>query len=276
MTRATDTRDRGQRFGLCRLHQREEVLCESHVVSKTLHKWFKRQGPPSSAVNVISVAEPSGEMTIAQDGIKAYMLCNEAEQLIGQSERHFKELAFDRFVKAPRQPIVYGPWLARFGISVIWRFLEYGREQFPGWTSVVEMGGDKTAERWRRFLLSKAPDPSPYDLHMIPIVGDGLEIQNYIGTVIETILVRADGDGLYACVTLAKLLLIGTIRDPYRNAWQRTRIEPSGGTWGGAGTEMSVPEMVQRYVECRASTNREALASADALRKRLRRGQSAR
>jgi hypothetical protein len=215
-------------------------------------------------------------MTIAQDGIKAYLLCNEAEQLIGQAERQFKELAFDRFVKAPRQPIVYGPWMARFGVSVMWRFFEYGRERFPTWKTVVEMGGNNAAERWRRFLLGKAPDPSPYDLHMIPVIGDEPDIQNYVGTVIETVLVRANGDGLYACVKLAKLMLIGTIRDPYRSAWQGTKIEPAGGTWGGAGTEMSVPEMVQRYVEYRAAANRQALVRADALRRRARSGRARR
>jgi hypothetical protein len=80
---------RGTRPGFCRLHEREELLHESHVVSRTLMKWFKRQGPVQ-AKNLTAIEEPAGVMTIAQDGFKDYLLCWDAEQLIGKMKSHSK------------------------------------------------------------------------------------------------------------------------------------------------------------------------------------------
>jgi hypothetical protein len=210
-------------------------------------------------------------MEIAQDGIKEYLLCNDAEQLIGRSEKLFKELAFDRFNRSPREPIPYGPWMLRFAVSVAWRLLEYGRDREPAWARVVEAGGNDAADHWRRFLLDELTDPAPYDMHLVPVIGPGVDIQNYIAATIETNVVSSPSGEAYACAKLGRWLLLGAIRDPFRDMWDGTRIKPGSGTWGGAGTEFGVPYGIGTYIEQRASTNRQHLESADNLQRRARR-----
>lgn len=178
------------------------------------------------------------------------------------------------FNRAPREAVPYGPWMLRFAVSVAWRLLEYGRERYPAWARVVDVGGNEAAEQWRRFLLGELPDPSPYDMHLIPVIGPGVDIQNYIAATIETNVVSSPNGEAYACAKLGQWLLLGAIRDPFRHMWDGTRIQAESGIWGGAGTEFGVPYGIGIYIEQRASTNRQHLENADDLQRRARRRRS--
>jgi hypothetical protein len=165
----------------------------------------------------------------------------------------------DRLISHPRERIEYEAWLATFGVSLMWRILEYARKHAPRWSEIATLGGDEAAHHWRLFLLGEVVSPAPFDIHMLPLIGDGIDFQNYVNTTIESNLVSSPHGEVYAFAKFNRLLVLGTIKDPFRHVWQGTRIDPVGGSWGGAGTVFDVPATIGDYMAQREATNRDTL-----------------
>lgn len=102
--------------GKCRLYDIVTELRESHIYPKFVIDYFKSTG--SKYMRLYS--EPNKRM---QDGIKKYLLSQDAEQKFSLSEKWFAEQMFKPFQEKLQTSFEYNENLFYFSVSFLWRIL---------------------------------------------------------------------------------------------------------------------------------------------------------
>src|SRR5438128_10144544 len=103
----------------CRLCGASESLVQSHIIPSFV---FARHKEVSSTGYLRFGQTPNRRQ---QDGPKLPFLCGPCEQHFNQWETPFATNLFHPFHERQPPPFDYGPWLAKCGVSVIWRALAY-------------------------------------------------------------------------------------------------------------------------------------------------------
>jgi len=133
--------------GICRLTKKETELRNSHIYPKFVIEWMKATG----SKYLRGYATPNKR---DQDGLKKYLLSEEAEQIFSKREKWFAENIFHIYLKNSFAQMSYNENLFYFAISMLWRILVLELEQ-PDIENFKFYDTMKNAEKqWREFLLN--------------------------------------------------------------------------------------------------------------------------
>lgn len=247
---------------VCELCQQERELRDSHIVPKFVYRYLKE----TSATGYLRrVSDPNRRI---QDGTKRPLLCDACEQRLSAWERSFATHVYHPYRADQTVVAEYGPWMAKFVVSVVWRVLRYFALEGELGEVPARYGPalDAAAAAWRAFLLDERPHPGPYDAHVLPLgVIEAAEVPQ-LPTNIHAYMLRAvDMDvvwGERTALVYAKLpwfALIGIVKaSGPRNAWQGTRVALRAGNV--RPREYTVPHDVMAYILDQARQVREQTA----------------
>ena len=144
----------------CALCGENKPLCVSHIIPAFVIRWLK----DTSATGHIRRGDAPNVRT--QDGLKRHLLCEDCEQLLGRDERTFTNELFTPFNNDDAVSYPYSDWLLRFCTSVSWRILlTYWDASYHD--RMPEMVAAR--DRWRNFLLGRAPHPGDFRQHILPL-----------------------------------------------------------------------------------------------------------
>jgi len=133
--------------GICALHQVEEELKESHIYPKFVINHTKNTGSKYFR----RIADPNKRQ---QDGIKLYLLCNDAEQAFSKKEKWFAENIFVPYLGG-KYELPYNDNLYYFAISFLWRILvlnfKTDNSLSKKWYYDVIVDAEK---QWRNYLTT--------------------------------------------------------------------------------------------------------------------------
>ncbi|MES0870614.1 hypothetical protein [Pseudovibrio sp. SCP19] len=207
-------------------------LRESHIVPKFVFRWLKNSGVSPYLRNH---QNPNKKV---QDGVKIPLLCNDCEQLFEKYETPFAKFIFRPFVDDPTYTVMYSDWCAKFAASVMWRagtfFLLTSSNGLP---VEVRQQIEAACDVWRTFILGASPNPSQYELHMVPFdliessVGVPLHksLNTYLQRIIDTHLFGfTDANSQIISVKLGPIGLFGFVSPP-RDKWAGSRIKVRSG-----------------------------------------------
>ncbi len=131
----------------------------------------------------------------------------------------------------------YGPWLAKFAVSMSWRVLTLFRLKGDTLAPPLQAAADAALATWRDFLLDRVPHPDRFEQHAIlldAIIDSSIpdlptNINRYILRVFELDVARNEASA-FVYVKLCRLFVIGFIEMPRRSQWRDTRLQMRGGT----------------------------------------------
>lgn len=243
----------------CALCAEVRPLCESHVVSSFLYRWFKRKAD-SRRMIVVNTATLSAEWV--QDGVKGFLLCWDCEHLIADWERLFSDQIFYPFHKRPvdkrlNLDVTYGRWLALFCAATVWRVLKTeGARVGSDWPADVRRAADKALARWKAFLRREARSPGIHELHLVPIiVEDSPAARYYLDHTLDYQVARFVGSTeVYVAVKLGRLLVCGVVQNPRPKSWRNTKAHVEGGRWIYP-FEIGFPVTLWNYVKTHVQKN---------------------
>jgi hypothetical protein len=226
-------------IGQCRCCRETKRLRLSHIISSLAYRRLKRFPGQNRLVE--------GEAEVVQDGPKRHLLCEDCEQLLGDSERLFNDRFLNPYYKAKRFRAEYGDWLARFAAANLWRILITLLEdnEIPA----VLLKPATEAERvWCAFIRRDAPDYTPYNLHLV-LIDNRPEWAAYAeGAVEYGIPANRFGTEAYLVAKLPGLAMIGVFCEQDDRHWQQTKINPSGGLID-AMVNCRWPALIGRYFQ---------------------------
>lgn len=132
--------------GICALTKKETELRDSHIYPKFVIQWMKSTG----SKYLRRYISPNKR---EQDGYKAYLLSEEAEQMFSKREKWFAENMFHKYLSDVFAKLEYNEKLFYFSISFLWRILvlelkQPKIEEFKFFDLMVE-----AEKQWRDFLL---------------------------------------------------------------------------------------------------------------------------
>src|SRR5437867_3936709 len=148
----------------CRLCLNLRSLVDSHIVPAFVFRWLRE----TSATGYLrSGATPNKR---EQDGWKRKLLCTGCEQVFARYERGFAMTLFHQIVRGEPAPYAYGAGLAKFLASVAWRALVEWCDTDPldMLTPRQRQKMSLALDRWGDFVLGRAEDVGPYELHFLP------------------------------------------------------------------------------------------------------------
>lgn len=107
-------------IGICERCDENRQLRESHLgIPRFAARWLKEQ--PATLPHMF--AGSKDDVVITQDVSKQHLLCDGCEETLSKVERRFAEEIFHVVNQAKPLRIRYGPWLATFCASAVWRAL---------------------------------------------------------------------------------------------------------------------------------------------------------
>jgi hypothetical protein len=104
-------------YGRCRLCSTEGPLCRSHIIPKFVGDWLKATGITG---RLRGSDRPN---RLVEDLPWRHLLCKECEARFSRSETAVFESVFLPLHEERETRFRYGPWFARFAVSVAWRAL---------------------------------------------------------------------------------------------------------------------------------------------------------
>lgn len=249
----------GQRFledyGLtaCAFCGRPRPLRLSHIIPKFVFDWLKR----TSATGVLRVGYEINRPV--QDGFKTRLLCQDCEQDFSSNwETPAAREVFLPMVEQEAKHVRYGPWLARFAVSVSWRVLTVFRlaGTLDAWPPPLRAEAETALRYWKEFLRDERPNPGRFEQHLLPF--DFIDsttlrdlppnVNRYLVRAIEIDLPRSDRNG-FVYSKMGPLVLFGTIRIT-DNVWEGTKIRMKGGTLGSE--QYTMPTQLRDFMCDRA------------------------
>jgi hypothetical protein len=220
----------------CVLCDLEECLEDSHIVPAFVVRYLKKI---SITGHIRGSEQPNRRMT---DGAKCKLLGPKCEDLFAQSERCFASQIFHPLHVADldRQSLYYGPWLAKFAVSMSWRSLWHCRHRNPdcslphGHDALVQ----PTLDVWRDYLLGRRNNIGHHRQHMLflghpislPGFLDPKELRLYFDRGIDYSTIHSP-DEAYIITKLCRILIIGTLFTKKPSDWRRTQIHLSRGEY---------------------------------------------
>jgi hypothetical protein len=235
-------------IGVCGRCDNVRELRESHLgIPKFAAKWLMRQ---KSAMPQM-FGGTKGKSSITQDVSKRRYFCGECESAFGVGEKMFSEEFFNVSDPALIHKS-YGPLLATFCASVVWRALidlEYqgalvGRDAF---VSDIE----RAKAIWKAFVRGDIATPGKHEMNLLPLSSapGAIAASDYVSILgVDFISTREpDARESYAISKLGGWLIAGTVTPPSRrHMWLNTKIHPKGGSYGAAVYKF--PPMLTRYL----------------------------
>jgi hypothetical protein len=143
----------------CRLCRTSAELRNSHIIPAFVGRWIKS----TSAAGVLRNSEVPNRPV--QDTLKRPLLCGSCEGRFGVWERAFTAKVFRPWHDQKPASGGYGPWLARFLLSLAWRVAVVQSGSADGFP--IDPDFDGTLEHWRRTLLSDDVDAAGQELHLV-------------------------------------------------------------------------------------------------------------
>lgn len=235
--------------GNCHLCDKHKTLVLSHIVPGFIFRWLK----DTSGTGHIRFGETPNRRI--QDGYKCYLLCSDCEGILSSWERTFAEEVFVPLHEEKGPAPKYGPWLAKFAVSVSWRVLLYFQligalKDFPKHHLIAV---DRALRIWKKFLLGQCPHPMSYEQHMLPmgIVVDfkGLpdippNINRYILRTVD-LDIGYDSTNIFVYSKMCKVMLVGFINIKEPKQWGGTKLHINKGILGSK--KYSLPDYFGEY-----------------------------
>jgi len=213
----------------CALCQTPSQLQNSHIIPKFVGRWLKETG---ATPYLRQVENPNLRR---QDLLTVPLLCTDCEGRFAVWENEFAREVFVPYNHEGKQSFVYGAWLLRFAVSLVWRIavheLPLIRAHAPHYLAAVE----GACEHWRLFLLGTAADPGPSEHHLFLMdtlsPATTVEVPNrfhwYVLRGVDGTLPFSQ-EQITAYAKLPGLLFWSGIQPAALSGWSRTLIETSG------------------------------------------------
>ncbi|CAM3490239.1 hypothetical protein EDM52_19020 [Brevibacillus invocatus] len=140
---------------------------ESHIVSKFFFDWLKRTSPTGF------LREPQNSNKRLQDGLKLEFLCSNCEKVMGKWEKSFSEKIFKPLsnCNATFSFKCDDEYILKFGVSIVWRALEYnyGMNLISDMTEEELNDMQKALETWKDYLLDNSQGIGKNHVYIIPV-----------------------------------------------------------------------------------------------------------
>lgn len=217
----------------CALCLTETDLQRSHILPDFLLPRLR-----GASGSFIAASAPRKQI---QAGPAVRMLCFACEQRFSRWEQSVQRTLFPHN-KHVNLPIVYGPWLYRFAVSISWRGLTFlklaKRNEFeksppaamkllPTLPEAQHLAAESKLAAWANLLLIDEANPSSCsDQHLVFLNGEN--VPNEHSQVIGFTMYETD-DTTAIFTQLGPVCAIGFIRSEVPNSWQGTEIVPTGG-----------------------------------------------
>lgn len=254
--------------GVCALCAQERRLVNGHIVPAFLFRWMKRTSPAGR----LQASEEVGLRY--QDGVKRCWFCVDCEAVFGEAEREFAKQIFHPLCNERSERFDYGPWLARFCVSVCWKLLLFrsrdrGFDEFP---PAVQRGCDSAMAGWRSFLLGDADHPGAHRVHILllhrPGLVEGLEYPNnlhrYLLRALDPTLPFTK-KGAFVCLKIPRMVILGEVQTGNKTLPRASRVRVRRGVVGGV--DQRIPGFLQLYLYDRAIAYGERHDSVSTARK---------
>ena len=155
-----DAQDRGTET--CALCRRSGDLQASHIIPKFVGKWLKDTSVTGT------LAQTDGNNVEHTQDLPTYrMLCSDCEQRFSSLEKSFADKIFYPFHNSGDSRLEYSSWLERFAISLGWRVLRVGYEEFTSKRPEFSPQMESAEALWREFLLGDRQAVHPYESHLL-------------------------------------------------------------------------------------------------------------
>lgn len=241
----------------CALCGKTSPLQESHIVPRFVWRWLKK----TSALGGLRVGAAPNK--VVQDGIKKHLLCWECEQRFQRWETAFAEEVFVPFHEHEVGEFQYGPWLAKFAVSISWRVLMFHKLEgaLSNFPPHLIPKIDAALVTWRDFLLHAISNPGRFEQHILPfdplllvdLIRDRGDlpknINRYLMRSVDVHVAPAQNKAIvYA--KMCRVMLVGFIEMPHPKHWHGTKIHISKGTLGNE--KYLIPRTFGHYIRQRA------------------------
>lgn len=214
-------------LAVCRLCGLRADLRESHIIPKFAFRWLKATGGHYFRFT----GDPNRRR---QDGVKEYLLCDDCEQAFGVSETWFADHVFHGYCDRRETEWAYDGRLFHFGLSLVWRVLTCleSRQALPPAHADLAV---RTAARWRAVLRGKEKPTELDEVHVfISDIGTANGVQpvrnwsRYFGRAVD-MTIAASASSAFVYAKLPRFLFFGALTPFHADAFEGTRIAPSGG-----------------------------------------------
>ena len=235
MARAVD------KTGKCKLCMQVKVLQKSHVIPR----FVRRATKATSAVEDprYYTAEGGRFLKLEQDLPKRTWLCQECEQLLSLSEKHFAEAVY------------HGIWTGRsssgksneehvhrFLVSMAWRTWHwYDEHEAKRFSNASNMARLREAEEvWRTYLLGKRKDVGEFKQHILmqsgqiaDFTGRAVGLHSYYWARGFNLDIVGNGGSkekiLMVYAKIPKMAMFGIVEQEKNGYWRGTLVEPGLG-----------------------------------------------
>ena len=232
---------------MCRLCLLNPAIEDSHILPRFVFRAIKSDSPTGFFRN------PNNPNRRFQDGDKFPLLCTECEQRFGDAEGKFARRVFSAFHSSDQDHFRYGPWLHYFMTSLAWRTLIL---DLPGLES--DSANPRNAvtllkaevERMRMYLVGANNLAGCLRNHAIAwtkgqcgsaelaAAGPNVKIRR---SVFGYSIIDQSNGYLGILHNLAGFMCFYIVKGNPRDAWNGTKVDPSGG-------EIKQPQRVDSWL----------------------------
>ena len=240
-------------FGKCQFCEQTADLLDSHIIPSFVFSWLKK----SSATGFIRYGK---KMNVRQqDGLKLPFLCKKCEDLFSTWESSFAAEVFRPYHARAETRFDYGPWMAKFCVSMSWRTLAYlkAEEYLSELDEMLITGMYEALATWKSFLLGERTHPGRFEQHLLPM--DAIvetpdmdlpkKINRYLLRASEIDIIHST-DAAWTYTKIGRLILVGFIREPEAKKWIGSKIHINRGRI--APQTLSIPDSLWEYIQQRA------------------------
>lgn len=212
----------------CAFCEQAKPLRLSHVIPSFVYRWLKE----TSATGYLRFGQKPNVRV--QDGLKTELLCGDCEAQFNSWETPFASKLFHPYHQRVQTRFEYGDWMSRCLVSVCWRSLLHLQRQGHLRELSVDFRQDvdSALSTWKSFLQSERQDIGLHELHVLPLdeIADATvsdmpqRIHRYLLRAVQIDRVWTQ-QSAFVLVKLARLFVIGFIREPENARWEGTRIQ---------------------------------------------------
>ncbi len=217
----------------CRLCGAAGPLQLSHIIPAFVFRW---QRSTAGGGYLRYGLKPNQRV---QDGMQRYLLCPHCEGRLNQAETKFATRLFHPYSNRERYRFKYGPWLLQFGVSVVWRVLQFYKEEghLEAYYPADQLRHAAEAEMtWREFLRGNLRNPGRFEVHMLPqdeIVSASTQdlppnINRYLLRAIDTDVTHSQSTS-FVYAKLGRFMFLGFTFLKHPKQWVGTKVHATEG-----------------------------------------------
>ena len=230
-------------------------LCDSHIIPRFVYRWKIKTSPTGRFRSGLA---PNVRL---QDGQTAKLLCATCEERLNAWETPMANALFYPYHDYADVPIEvrYGPWLAKFCASVVWRVLlsfKHTGELKHFSAPQLELA-DQALARWRDLMADRVSDQAAFELHLLPVgliadvQGGDLpaNMNRYLARAID-MDVGCNNDSAFVYAKMCRLIIFAFIQMRHPEWWGGTRVNVTEGTIHPRAYRL--PAVIGEYLASRA------------------------